>query len=102
EKELPGTILYGEPWGGGGDSPLKQPTNKQTITGTRIGAFNDNIRNALIGSPFDKKHGAFIQEGTDPEVVKRSLRGQWQDWSDGPHQVINFLSCQDRKSTRLN
>jgi pullulanase len=92
---LPGIVLYGEPWGGGGDSPMKQPTNKQTITGTRIGAFNDNFRNALIGSPFDKAHGAFIQEGTGREAVERSLQGQWRDWSDGPHQVINFLSCHD-------
>lgn len=94
ERELPGIILYGEPWSAG-NTPLKQQTNKQSITSTRIGAFNDNIRNALIGSPFDKAHAAFIQQGNDVDAVKRSVRGQWQDWSDGPHQVINYLSCHD-------
>jgi pullulanase len=94
ERELPGIVLYGEPWASG-KTPLKRQTNKQTITGTRLGAFNDNFRNALIGSPFDKTHGGFIQEGKDSGAVKRSLQGQWRDWGDGPPQVINYLSCHD-------
>jgi pullulanase len=99
ERELralrPDIALYGEPWGGGPGSPMKQPTNKQTITGTKLGAFNDDFRNTIIGSPFDSKHGAFLQEGTSREAVQRSLEGQWRNWSDGPYQVINYLSCHD-------
>jgi pullulanase len=99
ERELrairPDIVLYGEPWGGGGNSPLKQPTNKQTIAGTHLGAFNDNFRNALVGSPFNRTDPGFIQSGRNPDAVKRSLQGQWRDWGDGPFQVINFLSCHD-------
>ncbi|MEI6085493.1 MAG: type I pullulanase, partial [Verrucomicrobiota bacterium] len=98
ERELralrPDVILYGEPWAAG-PSTAKIPTNKQTIGGTRIGAFNDAMRNALVGSPFDKAHPAFVQSGNDRDALQRAIQGQWRDWSDGPHQVIQFMSCHD-------
>ena len=99
ERELraikPNIVLYGEPWGGGGKQAPVKPTNKQTIRGTRIGAFNDNIRNALIGSPFDKNHAGFIQNGSNLDNVQRGIEGSWRDWVPTPAQAINFLSCHD-------
>jgi pullulanase len=99
ERELraikPNIVLYGEPWGGGGKQAPVKPTNKQTIRGTGIGAFNDNIRNALIGSPFDKNHGGFIQDGSDIDNVQRGIEGESNDWAPTPAQVINYLSCHD-------
>ncbi|MCG3150225.1 MAG: Pullulanase [Verrucomicrobiae bacterium] len=98
ERELrairPDIILYGEPWAAG-PSTAKIPTNKQTIGGTRIGAFNDAMRNAIIGSPFDKAHGGFLQEGGHREQLQRAIPGQWRDWGDGPHQVVQYISCHD-------
>jgi pullulanase len=99
ERELrairPGIVLYGEPWGGGGKQAPVRPTNKQTIRGTHIGAFNDNIRNALIGSPFDKNHAGFVQDGSNLDNVRRGIEGSWRDWAPTPAQAINFLSCHD-------
>jgi len=99
ERELrainPNIVLYGEPWGGGGKQAPVKPTNKQTIRGTHIGAFNDGIRNALIGSPFDKNHAGFIQDGSSLDSVQRGIEGSWRDWAPTPAQAINFLSCHD-------
>ena len=98
ERELrqvrPDIVLYGEPWAAG-PSPMKGPqTTKDTIRGTRIGAFNDHFRNALKGSPFDKSPG-FIQAGGETKALRRSLEGSWRDWTDGPHQSLNYLTCHD-------
>ena len=99
ENELrairPDVVLYGEPWGGGGASTAKSPTNKQTIRGTHLGAFNDDIRNALVGSPFERTRGGFIQDGSHRDELIRGLQGQWRSWGDGPYQVINYMSCHD-------
>jgi pullulanase len=80
ERELraikPGIVLYGEPWGGGGKQAPVRPTNKQTIRGTHIGAFNDNIRNALVGSPFEKNHAGFVQDGSNLDNVLSRHRGK--------------------------
>jgi pullulanase len=91
----PSIVLYGEPWGGGGKSAKVTPTNKQTIRGTGIGAFNDNIRNALVGSPFDKARGGFIQDGSSKEDVQRGIEGAWRVWAGTPAQAINYMSCHD-------
>ena len=99
ERELreinPRIVLYGEPWGGGGKQAPVNPTNKRTIRGTRIGAFNDNIRNALVGSPFEKTKGGFIQDGSEIENVKHGIEGSWRDWAPTPAQAINYMSCHD-------
>src|ERR1043166_6166679 len=91
----PNIVLYGEPWGGGGKQAAVHPTNKQTITGTRIGAFNDNFRNATVGSPFDKTHGGFVQDGSSRDDLEKAIQGSWRLWADRPDQVINYLSCHD-------
>ena len=93
-KINPAIVLYGEPWPAG-PSPMKKQTTKSTIRGTRIGAFNDNFRNALKGSPFDPKGTGFIQEGLGREAVERGLEGSWRDWAERPGQSINYLTCHD-------
>src|SRR5438093_13718388 len=61
----PGIVLYGEPWASG-DPSTREPTNKNTIHGTRLGAFNDDYRNALKGEPEGPKPG-WIQNGAARE-----------------------------------
>jgi pullulanase len=98
ERELrkirPDIVLYGEPWAAGPVS-APVPTNKRTISGTGYGAFNDNMRNSLVGSPFDEAHGGFVQDGGHRDQLQRAIQGQWRDWGDGPHQVIQYMSCHD-------
>ncbi len=99
ERELrainPHILLYGEPWPGGSGSPLKNQTNKQAIRGSHIGAFNDNFRGAIVGSPFDKAHAGFIQDGSSREDLEQCIAGSWRAWADNPQQAINYLSCHD-------
>ena len=99
ERELraikPTIVLYGEPWGGGGAQAPAHPTNKQTIVGTHLGAFNDNIRNALVGSPFEEKNGGFVQNGSSRNEVERAVEGNWRLSGNRPDQAINFISCHD-------
>lgn len=99
ERELrainPHIVLYGEPWAAGPSAMKGRPTDKHTIRGTRIGAFNDNFRNALIGSPFDERAGGFLQHGTGKHDVERGLEGSWRWWAPQPGQVINYISCHD-------
>jgi len=99
EKELralrPDIVLYGEPWSAGGKQVPVKATNKQSIRGTKIGAFNDTMRNALVGSPFDKEAGGFIQNGVSVDDLKKCLAGAWQMWAGTPGQVINYMSCHD-------
>lgn len=97
ERELsainPDIVLYGEPWTGG-ETPIQHPANKFTLAGTRIGAFNDNFRNALKGSP--EGHGrGFIQDGSDREAVRQGITGTWHDWPDTPARSINYMTCHD-------
>jgi pullulanase len=98
ERELralrPDIVLYGEPWAAGAvTAPV--PTNKRTIRGTGYGAFNDTMRNALVGSPFDAAQPGFVQAGAHRDELQRAIQGQWRDWGDGPHQVIQYMSCHD-------
>jgi pullulanase len=91
----PNIVLYGEPWGGGGKSAPVHGTDKRSIRGTSIGAFNDNIRNALIGSPFNKTSPGFVQNGSHASQVEQGLAGSWEDWAPTPAQAINYMSCHD-------
>lgn len=98
ERELrainPHIVLYGEAWGNDVPAPLKS-TNKENLRGTHLGGFNDNIRDAFIGSHFDKNKSAFIQNGSGINNVKHGIEGNWRDWVPTPAQAINFLSCHD-------
>src|SRR5205085_211906 len=60
-----------------------------------LGGFNDNVRDAFVGSQFDKNKRAFVQDGSGIETVKHGIEGNWRDWAPTPAQAINFLSCHD-------
>ena len=98
ERELralnPDIVLYGEPWMAAGSAMKGLPTDKGTIRGTGIGAFNDGFRNALKGSPEGGEPG-FIQNGWHRDAVIRGLEGSCHDWAPTPAQTINYLTCHD-------
>ncbi len=56
----PSIILFGEPWTGGA-TPLRDKTDKSALRQIPAGAFNDDFRNALKGSPDGN------EAGLDPE-----------------------------------
>lgn len=97
EKELraikPDILLYGEPWMAA-DSPVPEPTDKTALPGTSIGAFNDDFRNAIKGSPEGGFPG-FIQNASERDKVQAVIAGSKDLWAPSPSQTINYLTCHD-------
>ncbi len=90
-KIHPGIVLYGEAWTGG-PSPLQQKTDKSAITKVPVGAFNDDFRNALKGSP-DHDDPGWIQNGSNRDKLKTAML--INDWCAAPGQSINYMTCHD-------
>lgn len=98
EKELrainPDIILYGEPWSAGPTAIQGVQTGKNAIRVAPYGAFNDDFRNALKGSP-DGDDPGFIQGA--PGFLGTVLNGMmgFTSWIPEPHQTINYMTCHD-------
>jgi pullulanase len=96
EKEVhainPNVVIYGEPWEPGA-TPLREMTDKHALPGMApIGAFNDDFRNALKGSPAGTDPG-WIQNGSNRDALKCAL--QICNWCNSPAQSINYMTCHD-------
>ncbi len=89
----PGILLYGEPWQAA-PSPLARPMDKRALAGTGIGAFNDDFRNAVKGSPEGDDPG-FAQNGSHKFAVEHALSGSHRLWAPSPAHSINYLTCHD-------
>ena len=88
----PYIVLYGEPWEPG-DSPLRDMTDKSALIDLpRIGAFNDDFRNALKGPP-DGGEPGWIQNGSNRDSLKAAMLVS--NWLDSPAQSINYMTCHD-------
>ena len=91
KKINPSIILFGEPWTGGA-SPLQQKTDKGAIRQMPVGAFNDDFRNALKGSP-DGNDPGWIENGSKRDALKGAML--LSDWFESPGQSINYMTCHD-------
>jgi pullulanase len=87
----PNIIIFGEPWTGG-TSPLQQKTDKGALHQVPVGAFNDDFRNALKGSP-DGNEAGWIQNGSKRDALKAAMLVS--DWFASPGQSINYMTCHD-------
>jgi pullulanase len=87
----PNIIMFGEPWTGG-TSPLQQKTDKGALRQVPVGAFNDDFRNALKGSP-DGNEPGWIQNGSKRDALKAAMLVS--DWFASPGQSINYMTCHD-------
>jgi pullulanase len=90
-KINPNTVLFGEPWTGG-NTPLRDKTDKSAIRQVPAGAFNDDFRNALKGPP-DGNESGWIQNGTKRDSLKGAML--LSDWFASPAQSINYMTCHD-------
>jgi pullulanase len=90
-KLNPSIVLFGEPWTGGA-SPLQQKTDKGALFQMPVGAFNDDFRNALKGSP-DGDDPGWIENGSKRDALKSALLVS--DWLMSPTQSINYMTCHD-------
>ena len=100
--EIDPTILtYGEGWAAMSPAyPYEQLAMKQwTYTMPRVGAFSDDIRNALIGSPFDHQRG--FASGNE-DGLSDAMRGlvACPDWSGEPMQHVSYITCHDNYCLR--
>jgi pullulanase len=91
KKMNPNIILFGEPWTGGA-SPLQQKTDKTALKQMPVGAFNDDFRNALKGSP-DHEDPGWIQNGSNRDKLKSAMLVN--DWCASPAQSVNYMTCHD-------
>lgn len=100
--EIDPTILtYGEGWAAMSPAyPYDKLAMKQwTYKMPRVGAFSDDIRNALIGSPFDHERG--FASG-NPASAKDVMRGliACPEWSGEPMQHVSYITCHDNYCLR--
>lgn len=99
----PDIIMYGEGWSMSstfdeGAVPATQANAKQM--NSRIGCFNDQIRDGLKGSVFESTGKGYVQgEKTGAKAVYYGLLantvrgGNWQ--SSSPEQTVTYASCHD-------
>ena len=108
----PSLLLYGEGWAAGGPlypgDELAMKANMQKLPG--IGAFCDDMRDALRGPFSDNNRGAFLvgEKGHEesikfglvgciehPEVDMEKVNYSKKAWTAQPTQSINYVSCHD-------
>ena len=91
-------IMYGEAWNMKTTVPsnvtLANQDNMDKLS-KRIGAFNDNGRDAIKGSNFDASGKGFVQEGSSKGGVRNAIDGTGNGWASIPAQCVNYASCHD-------
>ena len=92
----PTILVYGEGWAAGAPAyPYDSLAMKQwTYKMPRVGAFSDDIRNALIGSPFDHERGFASGNAAGVKDVMRGLIA-CPEWSGEPMQHVSYITCHD-------
>lgn len=102
-------IMYGEGWAGdtvydpvtcdGTPTFMTTQANASKLS-TRIGFFNDQIRDAIKGNVFHKEEGGFVQNvKTSAPGVNYGIRAntvgkaRWKAYS--PEQCLTYASCHD-------
>ncbi|WP_082128449.1 type I pullulanase [Kosmotoga pacifica] len=98
-EEDPTILIYGEPWGGWGANIT---FGKGDQKGLRVAVFNDGIRDAIIGSVFNKKLKGFALGSRAKETrIKRGIVGSISydnriyDFTSDPEETINYVSSHD-------
>lgn len=109
--EIDPTILtYGEGWAAMAPAyPYEELAMKQwTYKMPRVGAFSDDIRNALIGSPFDHERGFASGNSRCRQAVCFGLTGAinyndnqfGEGWAGEPMQHVSYITCHDNYCLR--
>ena len=106
----PDIVLYGEGWSATAPAlPQEQLAMKANVWEMPgVGAFSDDIRDALVGSPFDPRGGFAEGEPGEEERVKFGLAGGVEHtdvghgpfWAGQPRQHISYVTCHDNYCLR--
>ena len=91
--------MYGEAW------DLKTACDDGTVLATqanmdkldsRIGAFDDTVRDAIKGNTFDATDKGFLASGKKTGNIKIGLSGECVNgWASAPTQSVVYSSCHD-------
>ena len=100
----PNAILYGEGWQISTGLDPSRCMTQPNVQNTGVAAFNDGIRDSLIGSLFDNKTRGYLQ-GNNTKKLTAKLQKQVQGrltggGTDGtpvatPNESVNYVSCHD-------
>ena len=112
----PTIMVYGEPWMGGSTPlPADKQAGKENLTHLQgIGAFNDDFRDAMKGSVFNREYPGFIQGVYEAQVINRvkygvvggvehegvgktHLSGR-KFWHGEPGKTINYVTAHDNNT----
>ncbi|HBM15942.1 MAG TPA: type I pullulanase [Lentisphaeria bacterium] len=101
----PNAIIYGEGWNIPTGIDESQRMIQENVQKTGVGAFNDGIRNCLVGNILINKSLGYVQ-GADTQRVLEKLKKQIQGAITGgnekkqipvatPNESINYAGCHD-------
>lgn len=92
----PDIFVYGEPWKAG-DSPV-DGVRKGSQRGKGYAVFNDDFRDAIKGSVFSIADLGYVQAAQKRDGVKSGIRGALDNFTDGPLETMNYVSCHDNNT----
>ena len=102
-------IMYGEGWSGdtvfdpvtcaGTETFMCTQTNSDQVS-SRIGFFNDQVRDGIKGNVFHAEEGGFVQnmKSTSPGVnfgIRANTEGKGRWKAQSPEQCLTYVSCHD-------
>ncbi len=93
----PHMLLYGEPWAGSTSSlPASELLIKGRQRGLGLAVFNDNVRDGLCGSVFDRMARGFATGAWGSvDRIKRAVEGSINDFTASPGETINYVTSHD-------
>ncbi|MBI4351540.1 MAG: type I pullulanase [Elusimicrobia bacterium] len=94
--EKPDIFVYGEPWAAGA-TPVKG-VKKGSQRSLGFAVFNDGFRDAIKGSVFTLADLGYVQAAKNREGVLLGIRGAVDDFTDGPLETMNYVSCHDNNT----
>jgi len=95
-KVKPDIFVYGEPWKAGA-SPV-DGVQKGSQRGKGYAVFNDDFRDAIKGSVFSIADLGYVQAAQKRDGVKNGIRGAVDNFTDGPLETMNYVSCHDNNT----
>ncbi len=93
----PNVLLYGEPWTGGGSAlPAGQLVTKGQQKGLGFGVFNDDMRNALVGSMFDAHNQGYATGASNQaDAIRIGAMGSIDTFTAAPGETLNYATSHD-------
>lgn len=93
-------IMYGEPWTGGDIGTEEKTCVKANIKelNARVGAFNDDFRDAVKGHVFNAAEAGFVQTGEGGQNLRNCIAANCLGggaWIRQPSQAVTYVSAHD-------